>query len=86
MRDIIYFIEIAVRFFQILIFIRVIISWLPIDSRNNDFVEYVHLITEPILKIFRAILPPVAGLDLSPIIACFAINLVGELLISLLII
>ncbi len=86
MADVIYGITIIVRFFQILIFIRIILSWLPIDTRNNDFVEYVYSITEPILKIFRSILPPIAGLDLSPIIACFAIDLIGNALIRLLII
>ncbi|MCK5685226.1 YggT family protein [bacterium] len=86
MADVIYGITIIVRFFQILIFIRIILSWLPIDTKNNDFVEYVYSITEPILKIFRSILPPIAGLDLSPIIACFAIDLIGNALIRLLII
>ena len=55
--------------------IMIIMSWLisfnVINTRNN-FVDSVwrvlNAITEPILKPIRRIIPPVGGLDLSPIV------------------
>lgn len=59
----------------ILIFIRIILSWIPRlpDSRPlNAVVAFVRDTTDPYLNIFRRMLPPVGGsgmsLDLSPMI------------------
>ena len=37
-------------------------------------------ITDPYLNIFRSIIPPLGGLDLSPIIAIFALQILSSLL------
>lgn len=55
--------------------IMIIMSWLisfNVINTRNQFVasvwRIVNAITEPILKPIRRIIPPVGGLDLSPII------------------
>ena len=55
--------------------IMIIMSWLinfNVNNTRNQFVasvwRIVNQITEPILKPIRRIVPPVGGLDLSPII------------------
>jgi YggT family protein len=55
--------------------IMIIMSWLisfNVINTRNDFVASVwrvlNAITEPILKPIRRIIPPVGGLDLSPIV------------------
>lgn len=60
----------------ILIFIRVLLSWIPRMPYNpvlQALVEFVHQVTDPYLNLFRRFLPPVGGggfaLDLSPILA-----------------
>lgn len=63
-----------IRILDFLIFIRVILSWLPIN-RNNPFVNIVYVLTEPILGPIRDMIykSPLGGpgmmLDFSPIIA-----------------
>jgi len=59
----------------ILIFIRIILSWIPRLPDNRALgavVAFVRDTTDPYLNIFRRMLPPVGGsglaLDLSPII------------------
>ncbi len=68
-----------VEILRTLILIRIVISWIIPNSRN-EFVELVYAITEPILRPFR-ILIPLGGvsLDLSPIIAFYVIGLIRTL-------
>jgi YggT family protein len=76
--------------YLILIFIRILLSWLPRIPYNpilNSVVTFVHDVTDPYLNLFRRVLPPVGGggfaLDLSPIIAVFVLMLGGSLIVSL---
>ncbi len=59
----------------VLIFIRILVSWIPRMPQNAALlavVNFAHQTTDPYLNIFRRILPPVGGsglaLDLSPMI------------------
>jgi len=49
----------------LLIFIRVLLSWMP--SVKNGFTQVIFDITEPILKPFRRLNPKNSPLDFSPI-------------------
>lgn len=50
-----------------LIFIGVILSWFHPDPRN-PIVSLLYSLTEPVLRPARRIIPPIGGLDLSPMI------------------
>lgn len=77
-------VDMAVYVLQVVLFIRVILSWLAPTTRN-DFTDVVYAITEPMLKPFRMILPiGYSRLDISPILAYFALNLIRRLAIMLL--
>ena len=52
---------------------RVILSWVAPDP-YNPIVRVVIQITEPVMAPARKILPPMGGLDLSPIIVLLAIQ------------
>lgn len=70
-----------IRILDFLIFIRVILSWLPIN-RNNPFVNIVYVLTEPILGPIRDMIykSPLGGpgmmLDFSPIIAFILFDII----------
>ncbi len=53
--------------FIMTIFLRVILSWINPDPRN-PVVSMLYSLTEPILAPARRIIPPIGGLDLSPLI------------------
>ena len=55
-----------------LIIIRALISWVSPDP-YNPIVRFLYSATEPILRPIQQMLPPMGGLDLSPIVAIFAI-------------
>jgi YggT family protein len=71
-----------------LIFIRVVLSWLPID-RNNPLVAFVYNMTEPILAPIRNLIfkSPMGGsgmmIDFSPAIAFILIQAVIAVLIQM---
>jgi len=54
----------SVFFFAIII--SVILSWVS-PRQYNPLTEILHLITEPLLRPARKIIPPIAGFDISPI-------------------
>lgn len=76
-------INIVFRIYSYLILARIFLSWLPVD-RTNHIVSVIYQVTEPILAPFRVILPMGGmGLDLSPIIVFFLLNLLRTSLIRL---
>lgn len=70
---------------EILILVRVVISWLPIN-KNNQFIELIYTITEPILyPIRRLIDKSIFGgrgqvFDLSPLIAYIILQMLQNYL------
>jgi YggT family protein len=60
--------------------ISVILSWVAPGSHNPG-AELVAQITEPVLAPFRRIIPNLGGLDISPIFAFIAIQLLQSWLI-----
>ncbi len=68
----------------LLIIARVILSWVNVDP-GNRLVNLIFRLTEPVLRPVRQILPSLGGLDLSPILVLFGIQVVEQLLVSALV-
>jgi YggT family protein len=63
---------------------RVLLTWFPnIDWSNAPF-SILSQLTDPYLNLFRSIIPPLGGMDFSPIIAFFVLQLGSQFLIGLL--
>lgn len=62
------------------IIIRVVMSWLNPDPRQPVVMLLIQL-TEPILKPARNLIPPISGLDLSPIAILIMLQLTRLLLV-----
>ena len=56
-----------------LIIASVIMSWVG-GRMRHPVVPIVYQLTEPVLRPFRRIIPPIAGIDLSPLFALIAIR------------
>ena len=63
----------------LLIIVSVILSWLGGRARH-PIVPLVYQLTEPILRPIRKVIPPIAGIDLSPLFALIAIRFLMLLL------
>jgi YggT family protein len=68
---------------KVALIVRVISSWLPV-SPYSRWVHWSYRLSEPILAPLRRIVPILGGLDLTPILAYFLLNLTESLLFRLL--
>ncbi len=71
----------TLEIYSLVLIIRVLLSWFPVDW-SNPVLSTVSSITDPYLNIFRGIIPPLGGLDLSAILAFIALSLLQQLLTS----
>jgi YggT family protein len=75
--------ELISLFLNVLLFsiiVQVIISWIN-PGTYNPAVSLLYSLTEPVLRPCRRLIPPISGLDFSPLIALIAIQLVKMLLL-----
>jgi YggT family protein len=63
------------------ILIQVILSWVAPGS-YNPLIGLVHKITEPLLAPARRLIPPLSGIDLSPLVILVILQLLKILLIA----
>ncbi len=73
----------AFRIYYLLIFIRIIMSW--IGFGDNFVTRFIYDMTEPILGIFRRIFPPRPSfpVDLSPIFAYVALRIIESIILRI---
>ena len=73
------------RIYNILIIIWCVLSWIPRGSGViEDFRGAIGMLVEPWLNIFRRFIPPLGGIDFSPIVAIFALEAIERLLLAIL--
>ena len=75
------------QFYSFLVLIYCILSWIPM--RQGGFLQDVGYViarfVEPYLGLFRRLMPPMGGIDFSPVIAIIALNIIEQLLVRLLV-
>ena len=62
---------------------RILLSWFPAINWYNQPFAALNAITEPVMAPFRNLIPPIGGLDLSPILLFMGIQLLISVLIGL---
>ncbi|WP_009631304.1 YggT family protein [Synechocystis sp. PCC 7509] len=61
-----------------LLFVRILLTWFPnISFYNQPFATLAQL-TDPYLNLFRSIIPPLGGMDFSPMLAIIVLQLLGS--------
>ena len=65
------------------ILLRVLFSWINPDP-FNALVRIVYQITDPVLAPLRRVIPPVGGLDITPVVAFMVLQLLRRVVLSLL--
>ncbi len=68
-------------YFLVAVIVRVVLSWIMQDPRHPFFV-LVAQITEPLMAPVRRIMPPMGGLDLSPIVVLLGLQFLMILFFS----
>ena len=65
--------------YSLVVVAAVVMSWLGFD-RRHPAASFVYNLTEPALAPIRSALPPVAGLDFSPMLLLIGLRLLRNLL------
>ncbi|MEM9469680.1 MAG: YggT family protein [Pseudomonadota bacterium] len=80
----------ALDIFFWIIIIQVALSWLIVfnvvnvsNPQAKNFVDLLHKITDPVFRPLRRFIPPIGGIDITPIIVIFGIYLLQSLVHSI---
>jgi YggT family protein len=68
--------------YLVIIFARLLLTWFPNIDWMQQIVGFLSPVTDPYLNLFRFV-PPIGSIDLSPIIAIFALQFAMQALTSL---
>ncbi|WP_193196302.1 YggT family protein [Nostoc sp. MG11] len=66
-----------IQIYTVLLIIRVLLTWFPTINWYNQPFTTLSQITDPYLNLFRSIIPPLGGMDFSPMLAIILLQIVG---------
>jgi YggT family protein len=72
-----------IQIYTVIIIIRLLLTWFPTVNWSSPPLVVLSQLTDPYLNLFRSLIPPLGGLDLSPMLAIFLLQIVGNLLLSI---
>ncbi len=65
---------------------RVLLSWFNLDTSNPtiySIVKFIYDVTEPVLQPVRQAMPQMGGMDFSPLVVFFGIQILVQVLLGL---
>jgi len=65
----------TLRIYSFLLLIRVLLTWFPSIDWSNGILSALTSITDPYLNIFRGVIPPIGGFDISSLLAFLLLNI-----------
>lgn len=83
MDQFIHIIAVAIRYYEFIIVIRIILSWAPVDPQN-PIVQFIGRFTDPLLDAVRRAFPflSAGGIDFSPILVFFLLDATRHMLLQ----
>jgi len=88
--DVANYVDAVFLVYFILIFIRILLSWIPRMPYYpwlRSTVDFIHQVVDPYLNIFRRVIPPLGGggmaIDISPILAIIVLVIVRAVVVAL---
>ncbi|MDX6632843.1 MAG: YggT family protein [Solirubrobacterales bacterium] len=88
-RDVADYVSALFLVYFILIFARILVSWIPRMPYNRSVgavTRFLAEVTDPYLNLFRRIIPPIGGagmaIDVSPMIAIILLMIVRSLVVG----
>ncbi len=75
------------QIYYVLLIVRILLSWFQTAEWAGQIISFLSPITDPYLNIFRSIIPPLGGIDISAILAILLLGFVqsqlGAIAVSL---
>jgi YggT family protein len=67
-----------IELYTLIVFVAIVASWMRLPP-SNPIVQFVHALTEPALAPIKRLVPPVGGLDFSPMVLLIGLQLLKGL-------
>ena len=77
------FLNLLLTVLTVAILIRALLTWVPNMDPSNPLVRLLNQITDPLLEPARRLIPPMGGMDLSPIVVIVVLQLLQRVLMRL---
>lgn len=89
MSALVYLLDMALNIYMMIIVVQVALGWLiafeVINVSNpqaRNLINLLHRATEPVYKPIRKYVPPIGGIDLTPLIVIIGLSFFGNILIN----
>jgi YggT family protein len=67
-----------ISLYEIALLIRIVLSWVP-HNPYNQAIQFLYKITDPVLNPVRKLIPPIKGIDFSPVIVFVGLGIVKRI-------
>ena len=67
-----------IELYTLIVFVAIVASWMRLPP-SNPIVQFVYALTEPALAPIKRLVPPVGGLDFSPMVLLIGLQLLKGL-------
>ena len=64
----------TLQIYSFILIVRVLLTWFPSIDWSNGILAAICSITDPYLNLFRGVIPPIGGFDISSILAFLLLN------------
>lgn len=68
---------------QLIIIARILLTWFPNINWWNQPFKFLREVTDPILVPFKKLVPPIGGIDISPILLFVVLGIVEKVVLSI---
>ncbi len=66
----------TLQIYYFLLIIRILLTWFPGIDWSNSALSTLTSITDPYLNIFRGVIPPIGGFDISSLLALIVLQVI----------
>lgn len=73
----------VINVYKYILIARILMTWLPNINWYNQPFKFLRDVTDPVMAPFSRLIPPIGGLDLSPMLLFFLLDLLQRGLISM---
>lgn len=74
------FIIIITDVLSLAIFLRALVSFLPIQTPNNSIIVLIYQVSEPVLSLIRPIIPRTGMIDITPMVAIIVLQVIQSVI------
>lgn len=73
---------IILAIFTLIFLVRIVLTWYPQINLTQGPLKVIYWLSEPVLAPTRRVVPPLGGVDISPVIWVGIVTLLRELLVG----